>query len=132
MFNYLFDDLNKAFNEMARNSKENNRNIKNYIFVDAIENEDGYLVEAAIPGIKKENIELNYLDGVLEIHVKHNNEEGKNDSKYLVRERSDRYYKRSLELPGVDAQGIRAKYENGILSIVLPKVLKTTKTIEIE
>ena len=60
MYNYLFDDLNKVFNEMIRGSKETTKNVKNYILVDVLENEEGYLVDASIPGIKKENIELNY------------------------------------------------------------------------
>lgn len=131
MYNNIFDEFAKVINEMTRDTKEAMKNVKNYILVNALENEDAYLVEAAIPGVKKENISMNYHEGVLTIEVKADNE-AKNEQKYLVKERTNAYYKRELELQGVDSENIKAKYENGILSVVLPKVKKESKTISIE
>ncbi len=131
MYNSFFDEFAKALNEMTRETKEAMKNVKNYILVNAIENDDAYLVEAAIPGVKKEDIDMNYHEGVLTIDVKKSTNE-KSDDKYLVRERTNNFYKREIELQGVEIDGIKAKYENGILSVVLPKIKKQNKSISIE
>lgn len=132
MFNDLFEELNRAFGDVTKEAKEASKNVKNFILVNAIENDDAYLVEAALPGVKKENVMINYSEGALNIEVK--NEEPKEDTtnKYLVRERTNNYYKRTIDLQGVNSEGIRAKYENGILSIVLPKEKVETRTINID
>lgn len=131
MYNNFFDEFAKVLNEMTQDTKEAIKNVKNYILMNVVENEDEYQVEAAIPGVKKENINMNYHEGVLTIEVK--KEENTNDDiKYLVRERTNNFYKRSIELAGVEVEGIRAKYENGILNVDLPKIKKANKAISIE
>ena len=131
MYNNFFDEFAKVLNEMTQDTKEATKNVKNYILMNVVENEDEYQVEAAIPGVKKENINMNYHEGVLTIEIK--KEENTNDDiKYLVRERTNNFYKRSIELAGVEVEGIRAKYENGILNVDLPKIKKVNKAISIE
>lgn len=131
MYNNFFDEFAKVLNEMTQDTKEAIKNVKNYILMNVVENEYEYQVEAAIPGVKKENINMNYHEGVLTIEVK--KEENTNDDiKYLVRERTNNFYKRSIELAGVEVEGIRAKYENGILNVDLPKIKKANKAISIE
>lgn len=135
MFNDLFDELNKMFNEVNGEAKEAVKNVKSYITVNAKENEDAYLVEAAIPGVNKEDIAINYNDGTLTIEAKeHESEvkEEKKDAKFLLKERAAGFYKRQINLNKVESEGIRAKYENGILSIVLPKIKQQTRTINID
>lgn len=131
MYNSFFDEFTKMLNDMTRDTKEAMKNVKNYVLVNAVENDDAYLVEAAIPGVKKEDIKIDYHEGVLTIDVKHS-EQSENSDKYLVKERTNNFYKRELELQGVVVDEIKAKYENGILSIVLPKVKKESKSISIE
>lgn len=131
MYNSFFDEFTKMLNDMTRDTKEAMKNVKNYVLVNAVENNDAYLVEAAIPGVKKEDIKIDYHEGVLTIDVKHS-EQSENSDKYLVKERTNNFYKRELELQGVVVDEIKAKYENGILSIVLPKVKKESKSISIE
>ena len=99
--------------------------------------EDGnYHVYAAIPGVNKEDIKIDFEDSTLTIKTeckKENKEE--NTKKYLVKERSECAYERSIQFEEFDEESISAKYENGILEVILcPKKLevKEKKKIVIE
>ncbi len=90
---------------------------------DIRETDTAYILEAELPGFKKEEISVT-IDGVtLTIKASHaseeKNEEGKND--YIRRERSYRSYSRSFDLKGIDADKISAAYHDGVLELTLPK-----------
>lgn len=94
---------------------------------DIKENEKEYIVEAELPGFKKEDITLDISDDVLTLKAEHKNEnKEEKDGKYIRRERSYCSYQRSFVLEGIDSEKIDAKYENGILSLVMPKVVTPT------
>lgn len=105
--------------------------------VDIRENDDAYKVEADLPGLSKEDIKLDYTDNVLSIraHQEMETEEKDTESNYIRRERSSRSYSRQFLLENVDAEAIKANFENGVLTLDLPKKEKDeseTKRIEIE
>jgi HSP20 family protein len=91
--------------------------------VDVSENDGAYTVKAEVPGVSKEDIHVSVEGGVVTIsaEVKQEDKQTK-DEKVL---RSERYYgsvSRSFQLPqDVDAGGAKAKYENGVLTLTLPK-----------
>lgn len=93
------------------------------IKVDVNENGNAYTVKAEVPGVAKEDIHVSVEGGVVTIsaEVKQEDKQTK-DEKVL---RSERYYgsvSRSFQLPqDVDAGAAKAKYENGVLSLTLPK-----------
>lgn len=80
------------------------------------EEEDGYLVEAEIPGFRKEDIKASFNDGILTIEAEYKPTENKN-SKYLLKERLNRNYKRSINFGDIILDNMTAKYDNGILTI---------------
>ena len=82
-----------------------------------------YELEAELPGFAKEDIALDIEDDILTIRAEHseNCEKNDEDGRYLCRERSWGSYERRFDLSGVDQDEIRAKYENGILQLTLPK-----------
>lgn len=87
------------------------------------EDNDGFEVEVAAPGMEKGdfNIELNNntLTISSEKEIKNETNEGQ---AYTRREFSYQSFRRSFALPNsVDSEKIKAKYENGILNIVIPK-----------
>lgn len=131
MMNDIFDELNKVFGEASRQAEEAYKNVKNPILVNVKENDDAYFVEASLPGVTKEEVAMNYQDSALTIEVK---EKATNDEngKYLVRERANNFYKRTISLEGVDSANIKASLTNGVLNIVLPKAKKETKYINID
>jgi HSP20 family protein len=99
--------------------------------------EDGnYHVYAAIPGVNKEDIKIDFENSLLTIKTECKKEENKeNTKKYLVKERSECAYERSIQFEEFDEESISAKYENGILEVILcPKKpeVKEKKKIVIE
>lgn len=104
--------------------------------IDVWEDKDKYVIEAELPGFDKKDIELNITDDVLTIKATRKHEEERKDRNYYYAERSYGEFVRSLRLPPeVDTKDIKAKYNNGVLELTLPKTKeakeKTTK-IEIE
>ena len=90
--------------------------------VNVTENENNYTIELAAPGLNKEDFEVSVDDGVLTVssEKERSNEDGKGD--YKRREFSYTSFKRSFNLPrNLDAENIKAKHENGVLYIELPK-----------
>ena len=97
------------------------------IKVDVKENKDAYTVHAEIPGVAKEDIHVS-LDGnlvTLEAEVKQQDSTGDNDTVL----RSERYFgavSRSFQLPqDIDQTQAKAKFDNGVLTLTLPKKLAT-------
>ncbi len=95
--------------------------------LDIAENEDRYLVTAVVPGVTPEDIDVTVEDGVLTIRgeVKKEFEESGEEEhswRFHIRERRFGQFQRSLRLPNdVDLDGIQARHENGLLTLVLPK-----------
>ena len=96
--------------------------------VNVKEDESAYTMEVAAPGIKKEycRVHLNE-DGNLSITIENKMEHKEEDKKqhYLRREFSYTNYQQNYSLPeDVDKEQISAKVDNGILTVVLPKMKK--------
>ena len=84
-------------------------------------------VKIDVPGVKKNEINLNVTDNSLEISAKHKEESEEKRKNYLRKERSHISYYRTLPLPEkVKAEGVKAKLADGVLDIILPKANPTT------
>lgn len=92
--------------------------------VNILENDNEYQIEVAAPGMKKEDFKVNFDNGRLTIssEIEDENKNGKGD-KYTRREYSYRSFQRAFTIPDniVDGEKIQAKYNQGILQIILPK-----------
>ncbi len=104
------------------------------IKADVKENDREYIVEAEIPGANKEDIKLDLRDDRLTISVERSEESKEERNNYIRRERRYGSSSRSFYVQNVKQDAVSAKYENGILSIVLPKSeeKKTNNRIEIQ
>jgi len=99
--------------------------------IDIEETEQEYRVEAELPGVKKEEIDLNIDDESLCITVSRAEEASRN---FIHRERRFTSMSRRVRLAGANLNDIKAKLEDGVLTVTIPKEEKaeTTRKIDIE
>ena len=104
--------------------------------VDVVDEETALKVTAELPGMAAEDVKVQVDDGVLTIRGEKRHEDEKKEDGVF---RSERYYgafERRLPLPGeLDLDKVKAKFENGVLSVTLPKApgkKSTAKTIPIK
>lgn len=90
--------------------------------VDLRETDEQYTLAADLPGLKKDEIEISLVDDVVTIKGERKQEQEQNASGWHVFERNYGTFQRSFRLPrGVDAEKVNAKFENGVLTVTLPK-----------
>eukprot|EP01132_Coremiostelium_polycephalum_P000727 gene727-900_t len=89
-----------------------------------VEKNDQFLIHVAIPGVKGSDFNIHINHGVLKIELvkKEEHKEGEEESQYARREFRYSSFKRSFSLPdAVQVDKIHARYEDGILEVILPK-----------
>ena len=91
--------------------------------VNISENEEGFYVELAAPGLKKEDFKINLDGNLLSISSEQKTENETKEGNYSRREFNFSSFSRSFTLPDdlVDAEKISAKYENGLMHLEIPK-----------
>jgi HSP20 family protein len=92
------------------------------IALDVMEQDDSFVVDAVLPGVKPDDVNLQVKDDVLMISgdIKDEHEEKKGN--WLRRERSFGHFQRSITLPAsIDADQVKAVFQDGVLHITLPK-----------
>jgi HSP20 family protein len=90
--------------------------------VNISEKAENFHIEVSAPGVKKEDFKVEAENGVLSISCEHKDENKEEGKTYSRREFRYGSFSRSFTLPeNVKVEGINARYENGILSIEVPK-----------
>ena len=102
--------------------------------VDIIENETGFELQLAAPGMNKEDFKIDLKDNLLVISGERKFTKERDEKHFRSIETQYGSFKREFVLPeNVDGEKIQAKYSNGILELVVPKdekkLLKTTITV---
>lgn len=123
-------DFNQLMENFFDDGFFNTRITRNDLFrMDVQDLEEAFVIEADLPGIPKESIDIQYDDGKLTIRVQHEQVEDNNQGKYLHKERRQVSMERSLYLKDIESEQIDASLNNGVLTIRLPKQNKSsTKT----
>ena len=80
-----------------------------------------YVVEAEMPGVNKDRINLDIHDGVLTISANEETEQKEEKNDYIYRERRYGHVSRSFSLDNIDEDGVKAEYKDGVLFVHLPK-----------
>lgn len=89
---------------------------------DVKENDKDIVVHAELPGVKKEDIQVELHNGFLTISGERNEEKKEQGERYHRVERSYGKFARSVAVPeGVSEEQIKARYENGVLEVTMPK-----------
>jgi HSP20 family protein len=90
--------------------------------VDVFEEKDDIVVKAEIPGMDKDNIQVNLTDHTLTIKGEKKKEEEVKEENYFRSERSYGTFLRTVELPrDVHADKVKATFKNGVLEVRMPK-----------
>jgi HSP20 family protein len=90
--------------------------------VDIREEDGAYLLDAELPGVNKQDIDIEVAEGRLTIKVEKEEKSEEEKENYIRRERYASSICRSFDLENIDSGKIEAKLENGVLSLKLPKL----------
>jgi HSP20 family protein len=105
--------------------------------VNILETEDRFLIELVAPGFEKNDFSVELEKELLTIRAEHQEEKQEQNAKFHTRQYAIQSFSRSFRITdSVDANGISASYESGILTISLPKkkeyITEPKKLIEIQ
>jgi len=124
----VLDMMNEFFSTDVMSSTQGFR-------IDVSENDKEYVLEAELPGFDKKDISVELKNNYLTISASRDCEKEEKEKNFIRRERCYGEFSRSFYAKGVKQEDIKAKYENGILTVSLPKKDKEeipSKTIEIK
>ena len=126
-FNHMSRTFNNLFDEMERSMFPAQPSGRLPAFRTDIKDQgDHYLLEADLPGFKKDEVNVDLKDGYLTISASKGLDKDQKDKegKYIRQERYAGTCSRSFYVGDVEPKDISAKYENGILMLTLPKHAK--------
>ena len=116
----FFDEL---FSNHSLESKEGTFKPR----VDIIDKEDHYLFVAELPGVAKEDININMHNGILTIEAKIDEETTSEEDHVIRKERKSGFFSRNLNVgENIDADKIEAEFDNGLLKLTAAKPEKST------
>ena len=123
LFDDFFKDIAPGF--YVRPLHGDNLPAPSQIKVDVKETDGGYTVQAEVPGVPKEDIHVSIDGNVVSLRAEVRQLDQQTEGEKVLR--SERYFgsvARSFQLPAdIDAAQAKAKYDNGILTLTLPKKL---------
>jgi len=93
------------------------------VALDVVESEDEFLVKGSLPGINPEDLDITFDDNRLTLKGEVKGETEVDETRYHLRERRYGSFTRSIKMPsGIDSANIEARYDKGVLELLLPKV----------
>lgn len=96
---------------------------------------EAYKLECELPGFKKEDIQINIENDCLTISAERRSNEEDKKTNFIKRERVYGSFTRSFDVSGVDVDAIEASYNDGVLTVTLPKraeLLPVSRKLEIK
>jgi HSP20 family protein len=128
-----FEDFYNVLDDFFSNDWPFRRSLTHDTFkVDVEDNGNEYLVEAEMPGIDKKDINVELNDGKLMISITMDERNESKKKNFIHRERRYSSMSRSIYLEDAKSDGIKAKLENGLLKVVIPKEEKPNNSITID
>ncbi len=129
-----FATMQNVFSDYPIKSKVGETSISAFTpIVNTREGEFAYHIDVDLPGVKKEDINIDINDNKLTISGERNSKEEIKEEDYYKVETSFGKFHRMFSLPeNVDVENITASTDNGVLEVVIPKVEKSTNNKKIE
>ncbi|MFB6196063.1 MAG: Hsp20/alpha crystallin family protein [Haloplanus sp.] len=140
-----FDELARLFDRMQDNVEEIARDwdeeeleslssTASSVAIDLKDEDEAFVLTAELPGFDKNDIDLRVTDRTLRLEAEHETEsEEESEGDYIRRERRSTSVARSVTLPAaVEADDVSATFQNGVLTVRLPKTEPTEDGEKIE
>ena len=123
LFDDFFNDPFGMMNASEGRSPLYGKHAKNLMKTDIREKEDGYELAVDLPGFKKDDISVSLNNGYLTVSAHKDEGSGDKDEsgKWLRRERYVGTCSRSFYVGDVKPEDVKAKYESGVLTVLIPK-----------
>ncbi|MDB2414213.1 Hsp20/alpha crystallin family protein [Rickettsiales bacterium] len=134
--NQVFDDFFNGFqNELPTSSLWAGNNLLT-LPVDVIENDKSFKIEAELPGLKQEDVDVTINDNYLTIKAEKKASKEDKEDNYVRRERFYGSYQRTISLPETaNADKAKASFKKGVLWVEIPKkeeAVKSSRKVEIK
>jgi HSP20 family protein len=120
----LSHEVERLFDEMIHRPWGFSREIRGWSpSVDLYETPDAFILEADLPGVRKENVTVEVEDGELVLQGWRSLEKSHSDGRFHTMERSSGHFTRQMKLPqSIEKDAIQADFSDGVLRVILPKV----------
>ena len=116
------NNSNTMFNDLFGDFFNDNLNMNTAIKADIRETKEAYILEADLPGMRKEDINLEYNQNYLTIHAHKNETKEDKKENYIRKERHYGEVSRSFYVgDSIKEEDIKANFKNGILQLTFPK-----------
>ena len=92
---------------------------------DVTDTGDAFVLDAELPGFKKEDIKIDVENDCLTISAERKVDEEEKQKNFIKRERFYGSFSRSFDVSGVNVDGIEAAYNDGVLKLTMPKKVET-------
>ncbi|MBW5397108.1 Hsp20/alpha crystallin family protein [Brachyspira pilosicoli] len=118
----ILDDFDNFYNEENSVSKYSDYKIE--------ENDNSYTIEMDMPGVRKEDLDIGIKENMLSIYAERKRMSKTDDKEEVVSKYEQSF---NISVKGIDIENISANFENGVLTLTLPKKeeVKYEKKIEI-
>jgi HSP20 family protein len=122
----LQNEMNRLFNtvfDAPTTTPGNGGAVRRWVpAMDLLETADHFVLRADLPGMTQEDVDIELEDGTLTVSGERKSEHEERQEGFYRVERAFGSFSRSLTLPkGVDADGVSASFDNGVLEIRIPK-----------
>ena len=127
----IFGDVESVFNHLFDRPKSND---SLHPVSDIVERKDAFTVTLELPGVKPEDVKVEFEDGILTIAGEKSIDRSEEDANYHRSERVAGTFERKLEFKTpVEVDGIEASFEYGLLNVRVPKSEKAlARKIEVK
>ena len=103
----------------------NNHPAMSTFLTDVTDTGDAFVLDAELPGFKKEDIKIDVENDCLTISAERKVDEEEKQKNFIKRERFYGSFSRSFDVSGVNVDGIEAAYNDGVLKLTMPKKVET-------
>ncbi|WP_269899763.1 Hsp20/alpha crystallin family protein [Methanothermobacter thermautotrophicus] len=134
----MMEDMIKNMREMQKEFEkkisEYAENIPEKLSMDVMETDDAIIIKTDLPGVKKEDINIELTENTISISAVFEEEVEIKEADFIKKERKYGEAKREMRLPEkIRVEDAKAKFENGVLTVELPKVeVKKKQTLKVE